>query len=269
MVPFALGAIDRNSVLPLYFQIQQRLLEQIRAGSLKAGEILPSEQEIAEQLGVSRMTSRQALKSLRDLGVTYSVRGKGTFISGIKLEKDFRQVLSFTEEMQARGMRPNAKVLSFVAIAADDEVAGALHLAPGEQVISLRRIRIANGSPLGIEWSRIPHRLCPDLMDRFDPSTSLYEALERQFGIRLMLADEIIEAGVPNAEEARLLRMSRKTPVFQFTRTSFVHSGEPTEFVKSVYRADRYKIVNRLTRFNRELLSSVSARTGDSAIIMR
>lgn len=269
MAPIELGTIDRNSVLPLYFQIQQRLLGQIRGGSFKPGESLPSEQEIAEQLGVSRMTAHQALKSLRDLGVTYSVRGKGTFVSGIKLEKDFRQVLSFTEEMQAKGMRPKSKVLSFVAVPADDEVAGALHLAPGEKVISLRRIRIANGSPLGIEWSRIPQRLCPDLIDKFDPSTSLYEALERQFGIRLMLADEIIEAGLPNAEEGRLLRMSRKNPVFQFTRTSFVQSGEATEFVKSVYRADRYKIANRLTRFNRELLTHANAWASESAMVMR
>lgn len=250
-----LGSLDRNSVVPLYFQIQQRLLEHIRSGAFKAGESLPSEQEIAEQLGVSRMTGRQALKSLRDLGMTYSVRGKGTFVSGIKLEKDFRQVLSFTEEMQARGMRPKSKVLSFVVAPADDEVASALHLTPGEKVVGLRRIRIANGSPLGIEWSRIPQRLVPDLIDKFDPSMSLYEALERQFGIRLTLADEIIETGLPDAQQAKLLRISRKHPVFQFTRTSFVQSGEPTEFVKSIYRGDRYKIVNRLTRVNRELLA--------------
>jgi GntR family transcriptional regulator len=250
-----LGPLDRNSVVPLYFQIQQRLLEEIRAGRFKPGESLPSEQEIAEGLGISRMTGRQALKSLRDLGVTYSVRGKGTFVSGIKLEKDFRQVLSFTEEMQARGMRPKSKVLSFVIAPADAEVAAALHLTTGEKVIGLRRIRIANGSPLGIEWSRLPQRLVPDLIDKFDPSTSLYEALERHFGIRLTLADEIIEAGLPDAEQARLLRMSRKDPVFQFTRTSFVQNGDPTEFVKSIYRGDRYKIVNRLTRLNRELLA--------------
>src|SRR5215813_12118249 len=127
-----LAPLDRESVVPLYYQIQQRFLEQIRNGIFKPGESLPSEQEIAEQLGVSRMTGRQALKSLRDLGLTYSVRGKGTFVSAIKLEKDFRQVASFTEEMQARGLRPRSKVISFAIVPADKEAARALHLQSRE-----------------------------------------------------------------------------------------------------------------------------------------
>lgn len=251
-----LSSLDRESVLPLYYQIQQRLLEQIRGGVFKPGQSLPSEHEIAKHLGVSRMTGRHALKSLSDLGVSYSVRGKGTFVSGIKLEKDFRQVLSFTEEMQARGVRPKSKILSFEIVPADEEAASALHLKPREKVISLRRVRLANSSPVGIEWSRIPHRLCPGLIDTFDPRTSLYEALEQQFGIRMAIADEIVEAGLASPDEARLMRAPKKSPVFLFTRISYVQNGEPTEFVKSIYRADRYKITNRLTRQNRQLLSA-------------
>ena len=249
-------ALDRESLVPLYYQIQQRLIEQIRRGALKPGQILPSEQEIAGQLGVSRMTGRQALRSLRDLGVTYSVRGKGTFVSGIKLEKDFRQVLSFTEEMQARGLHPRSRVLSFEVIPADAEAASALHLALGEEVVSLRRIRLAGSTRMGIEWSRIPHRLCPGLTETFDPRTSLYEALATRFGIRMAIADEIVEARNAIPEEVRLLRTAKGSPVFLFTRISYIQNGEPTEFVKSVYRADRYKIMNRLTRLDRQLLSA-------------
>lgn len=251
-----LPALDRQSVVPLYYQIQQRLIEQIHSGVLKPGQILPSEEEIAGQLGVSRMTGRQALKSLRDLGVTYSVRGKGTFVSGIKLEKDFRQVLSFTEEMQARGLQPSSKVLSFEIIPADEEAASALHLTLGEEVISLRRIRLADRSPMGVEWTRMPHRLCPGFTKIFDPQASLYEALGKRFGIRMAVADEIVEARNASPEEARLLRIAKGSPVFLFTRVSYVQNGEPTEFVKSLYRADRYKIMNRLTRVDRELLSA-------------
>lgn len=97
--------LNRQSVIPLYYQIQQNLLEQIRSGAFKAGQPVPSEQEIAGRMGVSRMTARQALKALCTLGVAYSRRGKGTFVSHMKLEKDFRQVLSFSEEMRARGLR--------------------------------------------------------------------------------------------------------------------------------------------------------------------
>src|SRR3977135_843998 len=97
--------LDRQSVVPLYYQIQQSLLGQIRAGELVAGAPMPSEQEIATRLGVSRMTARQALKSLCSLGVAYSQRGKGTFVSVGKLEKNIRAVLSFTDDMAACGAR--------------------------------------------------------------------------------------------------------------------------------------------------------------------
>ncbi len=247
-------ALDRTSVVPLYYQIRQRLLEQIRSDALKPGELLPSENVIASQLRVSRMTVRQALKSLCDLGVANTQVGKGTFVTGVKLEKSFRRVLSFTEEMEERGARPGSKVLSFELVRPDRETAGALQLSRGEKVVSLRRIRLANSLPMGIERSCLPLRLCPDLLETFDPRTSLYQTLAERYGIQIAVTDEVVEAGPAGSEEACLLQIPTESTVFYFTRTSFIQSGQPVEFVTSVYRADRYKIVNRLTRVNRELL---------------
>ena len=243
-----LEALDRHSVVPLYYQIRMSLLKQVRSGALKSGEMIPSEEEISLQLGVSRMTARQAIKSLCDLGVAYSQRGKGTFVSGIKFEKSFRQVLSFTEEMQKLGCRARTKPLSFTIARARGEVADALHLLRNERVVSLRRLRFANSSPMGIEWSRIPLRLCPDMLKKFDPRTSLYQTLAEEYGIHIVIADETVEAGLANAAEAQLLEIPKGSPVFLFTRISYLHEGKPAEYVKSTYRADRYKIVNRLTR---------------------
>jgi GntR family transcriptional regulator len=250
-----LQCLDRNSVVPLYYQLQQRLLEQIQSGELAVGQPLPATQELAATLGVSLMTARQGIKSLCDLGVLYSKQGKGTFISGMKLEKDFRQVLSFTEEMKARGSRPRSRVLSFEVRPGGREVLEALHLQPGEQIIELRRVRQADASPMGIECSSLPLRLCPDLLETFDPRTSLYRILAQHYGIEMVVADEVVEAGVAGREEARLLRIGEKSPVFLFTRTSYVRNGQPVEYVRATYRGDRYKIMNRLTRVNRALLT--------------
>jgi len=243
-----LPALDRHSVVPLYYQIQQHLLEQIRAGVLKPGEPIPSEQEISARLRISRMTARQALKSLCDLGVTHSQRGKGTFVSSIKLEKNSRQVLSFSEEMQASGSRPRSKVLSFEVAAATPDVAQALRLSPGEKVVSLRRVRMTGSSPMGLEWSRLPLRLYPDLVQALDPSRSLYQTLLERYGVQIVAADEVVEAGLASAEEAKLLKFSAGSPVFLFTRTAYAQSGQPVEFVKSTYRGDRFKMVNRLAQ---------------------
>lgn len=253
-----LEALDRQSVVPLYYQIQQHLLAQVRSGALKSGQRVASEKELSERLNVSRMTARQALKSLCELGVVYSQRGKGTFVSAINLEKDFRQVLSFTEEMQKRGARPGSKVLSFAISPASAEVAEALRLSPTEKVIRLRRVRMANSLALGVECTHIPAALCSDFIKNYDPHTSLYRALASRYGIEIAITDEVAEAGLAKTDEARLLRISKGSPVFLFTRTSYVLSGKPVEFVKSVYRADRYKIVNRLTRLK------ATSSTGDN-----
>ena len=248
-----LPALDRHSALPLYYQIQQHLLEQIRAGTLKPGKPIPSEQEISVRLRISRMTARQALKSLCDLGVTYSQRGKGTFVSTVKLEKNSRQVLSFSEEMQAFGSPARSQVLSFEVATASPDAADALRLSPDEKVVSLRRVRIAGSSPMGLEWSRLPLRLYPDLLQALDPSMSLYQTLSKRYGVQIVAADEVVEAGLADVEEAKLLQFATGAPVFFFTRTAYSQSGQPVEYVKSTYRGDRCKMVNRLTQPRKDI----------------
>ena len=111
-----------------------------------------------------------------------------------------------------------------------------------------------------VEWSRIPRRLCPDLLEKFRPEDSLYDTLLQHYGIRMSVAEEVVEAGLATAQVARLLKAPKTSPMFMFTRTSYAQNGEPVEFVKSVYRGDRYKIVNRLTRVNGKLLG-IEGRT--------
>ena len=163
------------------------------------------------------MTARQALKSLCSLGVAYSQRGKGTFVSEIKLEKHFRQVQSFTEEMEARGSRPHSKLISSELLSAEEATREALELEPEEKVIRIRRVRVADSWPMGIETTCLPQKLFPDLLERFDPRSSLYRTLARVYGIHIVQADEVVEAGLANAETARLLGIADGSPVFLFS----------------------------------------------------
>jgi GntR family transcriptional regulator len=248
--------LDRRSGIPLYHQIQQRLLEQIRSGELEPGEPLPSIERIADRMGVSQMTVRQAVRALCEMGVIYSRQGKGTFISAIKLERDFRQVLSFTEETAARGSRPSSAVLTFEIQDPASQVKDALALHEGEKVFCLRRVRYSDSVPMGIESSCLPVQLCPELMETYDPANSLYKELAEHHGIQLMVTDEIIEVGKASAEEARLLQIPPKSAVFLFTRISYLESGMPAEHVKSVYPGDRYKVVNRLMRLKHDMVGT-------------
>lgn len=246
--------LNRGSGIPLYHQIQQRLLEQIKSGELKSGTPMPSIQQIARRMGVSQMTVRQAIRALSELGVLYSRQGKGTFISGIKLERDFRQVFSFTEEAVARGAKPSSKVLSFDLQAPTSKAREALGIPDDEQVYFLRRVRFGDSVPMGIECSSLPAHLYPDLLKRFNPATSLYEELSGDYGIQLAVTDEVIEVAKASTSEARLLQIPAQSPVFLFTRTSYLENGTPAEYVTSVYRGDRYKVVNRLMRQKRNIV---------------
>ena len=248
--------LDRRSGIPLYQQIQQRLLDQIRTGELVPGEPLPSIERIAARMGVSQMTVRQAVRELCELGVIYSRQGKGTFIASTKLERDFRQVLSFSEETLARGGRPASAVLSFAVQEPNQQTREALNLGEGELVYSLRRVRLSDSVPMGIEFSCLPTQLCPGLLEAFDPTGSLYTELAERYGLQMVLTDEIIEVGIASTEEARILQIPPKSAVFLFTRLSYLENGAPAEYVKSVYPGDRYKVVNRLTRLKRDLVGS-------------
>lgn len=240
--------------MPLYYQIQQRLMDRIRAGEFRPGQPIPSLQEIAAQLGVSQMTARQAIRTLCDLGVMYSKQGKGTFISGIKHERNFRQVLSFTEEMRVRGATPSSRVLSFRTQPSSREVSTALRMSRSQKVFRLRRVRLSDGLPMGIECSYLPQHMFPGLLDTFDPRGSLYQALAERYGVQMAVTDEVVEVGKASAEEASLLKMASGSPVFLFTRTCYGENGNPLEYVKSTYRGDRYKIVQRLTRAKHDML---------------
>lgn len=238
--------LDRRSAVPLYYQIYQHLLEQIHSGTLQPGQPIPSEPEIASSLGVSRMTARQAVKTLCDAGVAYSQRGLGTFVSGIKQEKTSTELLSFTQETKARGGRPASRVLAFEDVPADLEVARSLHLTAKATVVRLKRVRMADSVPMSIEESFLSAKLFPRLLEIFDPRMSLYQVLAERYGIRMAAADEMAEASLARPEEARLLRIKKDSPVFVLTRISYDKSGQPVEFVRSTYRGDRWKLVSKL-----------------------
>ena len=239
--------LDRSSAVPLYFQIYQHLLGQIHSGALKPGQPIPSEPELASSLGISRMTARQAVKALCDAGATYSKRGLGTFVSGSKQVKTSTELLSFTQETKAGGGKPSSRVLAFDDVRADAEIAAALHLEPDAKVFRVKRVRIADSVPMSIEESFLPAKLCPKLLERFDPRTSLYQVLSQSYGIRLTAADEVAEAALAHAEEGRLLKIKKGSPVFVLTRISYAESSQPVEFVRSIYRGDRWKLVSQLT----------------------
>lgn len=233
--------LDKNGFIPLYYQIQRALMEKIQSGELSEGDPLASEEELSRHYQVSRMTARQALHGLKTSGYAFSEKGRGTFVTRPKLEKNIMHLQGFTEEMRKRGMKPSSKLLDQAVMSPTEDIVQKLKLDKNDKILHLRRLRIADGIPMAIEDSHIPLKQFPGL-DRIDfAKHSLYQMLRERYGVRVGYADETIEALAATKEEAELLTIPRKASILSITRVIMTTQETPVEAACSRYRGDRYR----------------------------
>jgi len=204
------------------------------------GSRLPPERELAKRLGVARETLRHVLHELQANGEVQRMRGAGTFVAGQSWLKPLL-LRSFSEDMVERGLLPSSKILSTQLSRAQVKVSQKLKLAPGSEVLEVRRLRLASGEPMALEATY----LRPDLMPAFVPerleTESLYEVLRAEYGIQPRNAAQEIQATVLSEEEAQWLDVAPFSPALLVERQVFATSGEVCEFSRSLYRADRYR----------------------------
>lgn len=244
----ALDDLQKGLPIPLYYQIKTRLLEQIETGQLKPGDRVPSERELTERFGVSRMTARQALVEMETQGFLVRVQGKGTFVATPKLEQPLVMLTSFTEDMRRRGLEAGARVLSAGEVPAGRRLSQALGIAETDPIYRLERLRLAGGEPMALETSHLNPVYFPGLLELDFEHVSLYQILRERFDIRLVRATQSLEAVPADSRQAEILHVREATPLMLMERTSWDQYDRPVEMVRSYYRGDRY-------RFKTELLS--------------
>jgi len=233
--------LDKNGFIPLYYQIQRALMEKIQSGELSEGDPLDSEEELSRNYQVSRMTARQALHGLKTNGYAFSEKGRGTFVTRPKLEKNIMHLQGFTEDMRQRGMKPSSRLLEQSVITASEDLMEKLKVGDTDKVMRLRRLRLADGIPMALEESHIPLRQFPGL-DRIDFARhSLYQTLRERYGVRVGYADEVIEALPASREEAELLTIPKKASILSISRIILTTQETPIESACSRYRGDRYR----------------------------
>ncbi len=246
---------NRNSLVPLYSQLRDILYLKIKNGEWKVGQQIPSENELCSQYNVSKTTVRQAIGILTREGLLSKEQGRGTFVAEPKIEQGPLKLTSFTDEMRSRGLTPSSIVLEKKLVKALPEVTEALEIEKDKRVIFLKRLRLANGEPMGVQSAYIPYDLCPGLLDEDDTdlSKSLYELLEKRFGLLLDYAREYHQAISVGEPEASILKVPIYSPCWLSVRTTYDVSGRPVEFVKSIMRGDKYIIALYLVRRERAL----------------
>lgn len=239
------GRIDRTTPMPLYFQIAEHLRHQMRTRKMRQGDLLTTDERVQEQFKVSRATARKAIDELVDEGLVERVTGKGTFLTEPRLQVPLPAMLSFTEELERRGMRPSTRVVSVGWVPVSERAAQALGLETRMRVLRLERIRYADGKPILQTVDILPERL--GIGPGEDFSGSLYKLMESR-GIRLAECQNLIEAAVTNRRLSELLQVKKGFPVLALRRTSYDTEGQPVLYEDAACRGDLYGYAIRLAR---------------------
>ena len=237
--------------MPLYHQLKASLLQDIDAGRWRPGEQLPTEDALMARFHVSKITVRQALRDLAQLGYIRREQGRGTFVQGPPLEEGPRELKSFTGEMRSHGFIASSRVLEQGVIDASPAVAGKLGVDPGAQVFRLHRLRLADAEPMGVQTAYVPMHLTPDIERLSFADASLYEILASRYALYPSSARETHQAVSVPEEVAGLLRAEAGSPALMAERLTTLADGRPLEYVHSIMRGDRYKIVLDLARGTR------------------
>lgn len=228
-----------RSRTPVWAQIEEQLAGRIEGGQLAVGERLPPERELAEWLGVSRMTVRQALGALAARGLVERGVGRGTFVRAPgKVVHDLSGTLGFTARLGRQGIAAGAEVV----LTGEEPAPEALELAPGAPSLRIQRVRSAAGRPLALEDSWLPAERFPGLLER-DLSGSLYALMRDAYGLEPAEAVERLEPVVARSHEAALLGVQEGAPLMLVERVARDAGGAPVEFARDRHRGDRSRFV--------------------------
>lgn len=232
--------LDKSVPIPLYFQLKELVLDEIKKGNYKEGDMIPTENEISEEFQISRTTVRQAITELVQEGWLYRVKSKGTFVTRPKIPQDFlRKLESFRDQIERLGMKPSTQLIELRREKADEEVANALNIAEGEDVIYLFRKRFADEQPIVTIHTYLPYDKCAFIMGHDLEQESLYETMAQGENTKILKVKRRIEAVEADEEDARLLDMERGKPVQYFITVGYTSEDVPLEYSKARYRGDR------------------------------
>jgi GntR family transcriptional regulator len=236
--------IDRNSSIPMYFQLQELFIDRINRGELEPGSRTPTVEEICETYDLSRITVTKAFENLKAEGYLYSVQGKGYFVREVwKIEKPLGKVSSFTEEVKKYDLEPSSLVLECKRIPSPEDVSKNLNIKAGSQIAYIERVRKANGEALCIDKAYINDELCPGILEIDFSDKSLFGILRTKYHLSLTKAKQSLESVILLPEESRLFNLPLHQPGFLSTGTVFLNTGQPIEYSKQIFRGDRYRFV--------------------------
>lgn len=231
---------------PLYSQIAERVTDRIKAGKLLPGSRLPPERELSESLGVNRMTLRQALHLLESQGLLVRRQGDGTYVAEPVIERQAGKLFSFTHGIARRGYKPGGKIVLFKQRPVDEAAARNLKLRAGAAIYDLHRLRFIGEEPVMLERFIIPVNLFPGLEQHDLANRSMYDVMEKEYGVIVQQARQSLEPVIADKYAARWLGIRKGAPLMLERRVSFDRDDRPIEYGSDLYRGDRFRFVTEM-----------------------
>jgi len=240
--------VQRRNAIPLYYQLESILRRKIVNGELLPGAALPSEDALASEYGISRITVRQALSLLEQDDLIVRQRGRGTFVSDHPPLIDSPKFSGSVEDMLAMGIKTKVKVLKVGRVDPTELIRRQLGLDEGKEVVKIEKVRLVGKSPFSYVVNYLPEEYGGRIGSADLTLKPLLMILEEEFGLKADEAVQSIEATAADAETANLLEVSIGAPLLKVERTVLDKKGRPIEHVSVLYRADKYKFTVKLRR---------------------
>jgi GntR family transcriptional regulator len=213
----------------LYSRVETVLAGDIADGDLKVGDQLPTENRLISRFGVSRITVRRAIQNLVSRGLVEIRRGKGTFVAAPKIAQELKELSGFVEDMHALGRKPTARLIGKEIVTADATVASQLALTKGERVVRIRRVRLADGTPLSFDETYLPLEIGKKIITNNLKVEPIFSLLERKYDVPLIEAEYKLDAVPAEPEVAAALGVKQHSPIFRIERTSYSTGSRPVD----------------------------------------
>ncbi len=231
---------------PAYKRIQNSVRKRIDAAELKPGDAVASERELAKTHKVSLMTARHALAGLEREGIVERRRGAGTFVASPKIH--FNKLMSYTEHMASRGLAPRSRVLVAKIVEDEQEIAARLSLPAASRMVKIARLRLTGEEPFALETCYLPAAEYSELVAAPLGRSSLFGALQHEYGVELAYADEEIDATAADPDLADMLGLSKGAAILRIRQVIYSTKGKATIYVVGYYRSERHTLFIRRFR---------------------
>jgi len=233
--------LNRNDVIPLYKQLQDKLRKQIQSGELKPRERIPSEVDLANQYNVSVITTRKAVNELANEGLVEKRQGKGTFVSAPKYQRDLQQVLSFSEVCRLNGTVAGSRLLERKLIKANQKTLRKLERPDGEQILFISRLRFVNDEPIAIETNQFPVTYSFLLEENLD-DCSMFKLLKKQYNTEVVSSRRTIEICRATPQEAQHLLIAKKSPLLLIRAIAYSKEHKPVYIGTQLINGERFQL---------------------------